>query len=120
MIVHFVPDGKTKTMSNLASEVDQKKLAGKGADSKANAKAEIVPAGKDGELSKKQLAKLAKKEKKAGLKESGGDASAQQLKGPPADKGQPAAKPQFVTIPTSFSFFGGPLADYWENILEER
>ena len=58
--MHFVPDGKEK---KLDASVDtlQKKSAPK-------AEKEIVPMGEDGKLSKKQLAKLAKKDKKATAK----------------------------------------------------
>ena len=67
MIVHFVPDGKSKSMSNLGTEVAADKLAGK--SGKTAAKAEIVPAGEDGQMSKKQLAKLAKKANKGAAKD---------------------------------------------------
>lgn len=72
MIVHFVPDGKIVSQSKLGTEVDAAKLAGKGKGGANAPKKELVPAGEDGKLSKKQLAKMAKKEgKKAGSKEDG-------------------------------------------------
>jgi tRNA-binding EMAP/Myf-like protein len=139
MIVNFIPDGKVKAMSGQKTEVDAEKLAGK--SGKTPVAKEIVPAGEDGKLSKKQLAKLAKKDKKAAIKS--GDAPAednsQRPKGPPAGGkpadgekpaagGKPAAgkpagsapKQQFLTIPTPVSYFGGRLADFWEEILEEQ
>ena len=54
-IVHFVPDGKEKKISGEKDIVQEKNKVGK---------KEIVPAGEDGKLSKKQLAKLAKQKLK--------------------------------------------------------
>ena len=58
--MHFVPDGKEKKISGEKDNL-QKTSAPK-------AEKEIVPMGEDGKLSKKQLAKLAKKDKKATAK----------------------------------------------------
>ena len=58
-IVHFVPDGKEKKISGEKDMIQKTEKVGK---------KEIVPAGEDGKLSKKQLAKLAKQDKKANAK----------------------------------------------------
>jgi len=67
MVVNFVPDGKTKGMSIIGHAVDAKETAqGKGgAGSNAKPKAQTGP---DGQMSKKALAKLQKKEAKTAKK----------------------------------------------------
>ena len=76
MTCHFIPDGKTKAMSTVGHAIDAKEFQkGKEGDGKdaGKAKKQKAPEPKlddNGEvkLSKKELAKLAKKEKKADLK----------------------------------------------------
>lgn len=88
----MIPDGKSKNMSNVKSSIDakdlakgdqegaggKKKKAGKGGDKPA-ADAKAEEAGEKKPLSKKELNKLAKKEKKTGMKATnkaeGGDAA---------------------------------------------
>ena len=70
MIVNFVPDGKMKGMTGhhqygITASSKTENAA------KQPEKKEIVPTGADGKLSKKQLNKMAKKEKKADLKAGG-------------------------------------------------
>lgn len=68
----MIPDGKSKNMSNVKSSIDAKDLA-KGEQKKKAGKAD-APAEEGGEkkpLSKKELNKLAKKEKKSGMKAEG-------------------------------------------------
>jgi glutamyl-tRNA synthetase len=69
IVLHFIPDGKTKNMSKIASKIDSSSLTkGEGEGGKAANKAE--EAKKKGEqesdkpLSKNQLKKLANKQKK--------------------------------------------------------
>lgn len=67
MVVHFVPDGKTKSMSGISHAIDAANLAkGKNAQDKQKTK----QAGAEGaELSKNAAKKAAKKaDKKAGVK----------------------------------------------------
>ena len=51
-IVHFVPDGRKKKISGETDPINE--------DPIVKPKPPLVPAGEDGKLSKKQLAKLAK------------------------------------------------------------
>ena len=83
-IVHFVPDGKEKKISGEKDMVQKKDKV---------EKKEIVPAGEDGKLSKKQLAKLAKQDKKANAKAA---ARGEAVDTGAADKptGKPAASSQ--------------------------
>jgi len=68
----MIPDGKSKNMSNVKSEIDAKDLAkGAAGGKKEKAGKADAPAEEGGEkkpLSKKELNKLAKKEKKTGMK----------------------------------------------------
>lgn len=76
--------------------------------------------GEDGKLSKKQLAKLAKKDKKATAKAGeGGDEGDSK----PSGGAQQAAPVQSNTSAghsNISSYFGGPLADHWELLLEDQ
>ena len=58
--MHFVPDGKEKKIDGAKDDLVK--------PSTKPPNKEIVPMGEDGKLSKKQLAKLAKKDKKATAK----------------------------------------------------
>ena len=80
-IVHFVPDGKEKKISGEKDMVQKKDKV---------EKKEIVPAGEDGKLSKKQLAKLAKQDKKANAKAA---AKGETVDTGAADKQTGGAKP---------------------------
>ena len=77
MTCNLIPDGKAKAMSTVGHAIDAKELQkGKGADTKKSGKqAAPVVLGEDGEvkLSKKDLAKLAKKENKTAAKADGGN-----------------------------------------------
>jgi hypothetical protein len=77
MILNYIPDGKQSNMSKITSKLDQKEVAGgKNAQSVAEQKkskkaaAAEKPVGEDGEvkLSKKELNKLAAKQKRAAAK----------------------------------------------------
>jgi len=67
----MIPDGKTKSMSTISSKIDAKEMnKGKGEvkdSGKQKAEKKFDDAGNE-ILSKKDLAKLAKKEKIAGIK----------------------------------------------------
>lgn len=68
IVLHFIPDGKTKTMSAISSKIDSKTLAkGEGEGGKAANKSEETKkeGGEPKKLSKKELKKLAKKAEKA-------------------------------------------------------
>lgn len=75
VVLHFIPDGKTKNMSKIASKIASSSLAkGEGEEFKganraeaAKAKGEVTEEGKP--LSKNQLKKLAAKEKKKAKKD---------------------------------------------------
>lgn len=69
MVVHFVPDGKTKSMSGISHAVDAATTAkGKNANEKQKAKQTV----EGGELSKNAAKKAAAKAaKKAGVKPEG-------------------------------------------------
>lgn len=95
MVLHFVPDGKTKGMSILSHSVDAAETAkGKGgaAEAKGNAKQQ-AGVGADGKLSKKALAKQQKKDAKKEKKAAGAAGGNQEeSKGAPA--GGKGKKPQ--------------------------
>ena len=74
VVLNFVPDGKTKSMSVVSSKVDAKEMAkGKGAAAESANKKEGGEENEGGEkkLSKKELKKLEKKEKKKASKNEG-------------------------------------------------
>lgn len=85
----FIPDGKAKAMSNITHSIDAAETQkGKG-DVKKGKKGADKPAAAEGEevkLSKKDLAKLAKKEAKANMKAG--------IAVEPKGKGKPAGAPQ--------------------------
>lgn len=88
VVVNFVPDGKTKGMSIVKHTVDAEITAkGKGGDGgkQTKQKAEL---GADGKLSKKALAKMAKKEAKT-AKKSGAAPAEDNKKGDKSKKGAP-------------------------------
>ena len=78
--------------------------------------------GEDGKLSKKQLAKLAKKDKKATAKAEAKGEGDNVGDSKPSGGAQQAAPVQSNTsarYPNISSYFGGPLADHWELLLED-
>ena len=79
--------------------------------------------GEDGKLSKKQLAKLAKKDKKATAKADAkgeGDDAGDSKPSGGSQQAAPAHSNTSVGSSNISSYFGGPLADYWELLLEEQ
>lgn len=74
IVLHFIPDGKTKNMSKITSKIDSNALTkGEGEVAKGANRAEQAKlaeaAADDKPLSKKQLKKLANKEKKKAKKD---------------------------------------------------
>lgn len=117
MVVNFVPDGKTKGMSVLKHSVDAetttKGMAGEGGKV-TKMKAEV---GADGKMSKKALAKLAKKDAKTS-KKAGGAAPADDKKKGAKTKGE-APKQAAAVCSSMGTFFSGPAADLWDSLLSE-
>lgn len=117
LVVHFVPDGKTKGMSVIGHTVD----AAETAKGKGNAKGgkdgkEKGTGAPDGKLSKKDLKKLEKKAgKAAGVKvddKKGKKGGKEEKKG--GDKKPSAAKS------SQSDCFSGPAADKWESMLAQN
>lgn len=88
LVLNFIPDGKTKTMSSISHKLDAKESAkGKGQADVAANKSEMkkqadasAAGGEEEKLSKKQLAKMAKKEKKQKAKTEAKEAGAEEEK----------------------------------------
>ena len=103
MTLNFIPDGKQSNMSKITSKLDVKEVAGgKSATTqvdkdKKKAEEELKKVGEDGEvkLSKKDLAKLAKKANKEAIKS--GEAPI------PKGKGAPPAKKEAVAVSKNLS-----------------
>ena len=86
MTVNFVPDGKTKAMSQVGHSVDAKETA-KGKPGKTVEKE--AGKGPDGKISKKQAAKDAKKAAKKGAKAANGAETEKPAAGAKKPQGKP-------------------------------
>jgi len=88
----FIPDGKAKAMSSITHSIDAAETQkGKGSEAKVDKKAKPpVAEGEEVKLSKKDLAKMAKKEAKAEAKQNAKEGVPTE----PKPKGKPAGIPE--------------------------
>lgn len=129
-VCNFVPNGKTKGMTKDSQKLSAAEASkGKGGDGAKN-KAKQEGVGPDGKISKAALKKMQKKEAKKAAKTGGAAAAGESKKpagGDKKDKPAPnaaagnAPKPQGIpTMELKAGFFSGPIADLWEEILENQ
>lgn len=132
MSLNFVPNGKTKGMTKDSQQISAAEASkGKGAANQKN-KPKQEGVGPDGKLSKaalkKQQKKDAKKAQKSGAAASAAAASNEEQSKIKGEKPKPipaegAVAPKssgLQSIELKSGYFSGPVADLWEEILENQ